>query len=253
MLVQGEAPRSALLREFKVTPQRRPARDLQLLAGRRRRRRRAELRDHRQDPVRLAGRSDHRRADRAINAEGRSAFGEYQIPLAILTLQQGLGRLIRHRQDRGVLAILDPRLRTMGYGRRFLASLPPAPVTHRLRRHRAILRRENWPTLSPASAWCTLKALSSCLVVVREDSMKFSRIGRAAVLGALVLSLRRDRGPGARAERSVQGQGRRRPEQADGATPRSPWLRPKPTARWRRRPTSQATFGRSGSRPATTP
>ena len=55
---------------------------------------------------------------------------KFAIPLAILALQQGLGRLIRHRQDRGVLAILDPRLRTMGYGRRFLASLPPAPVTH---------------------------------------------------------------------------------------------------------------------------
>jgi ATP-dependent DNA helicase DinG len=65
----------------------------------------------------------------AINNEGGNAFAEYQIPLAILALQQGLGRLIRHRQDRGVLAVLDPRLRTMGYGRRFLASLPPAPVT----------------------------------------------------------------------------------------------------------------------------
>ena len=42
---------------------------------------------------------------------------------------QGLGRLIRHRTDRGVLAVLDPRLRTMGYGRRFLDSFPPAPVT----------------------------------------------------------------------------------------------------------------------------
>ena len=52
----------------------------------------------------------------------------YQVPLAILALQQGLGRLIRHRQDRGILAVLDPRLRTKGYGRRFLASLPPAPV-----------------------------------------------------------------------------------------------------------------------------
>ena len=51
------------------------------------------------------------------------------MPLAILTLLQGLGRLIRHRRDRGVLAVLDPRLRTMAYGRRFLASLPPAPVT----------------------------------------------------------------------------------------------------------------------------
>jgi ATP-dependent DNA helicase DinG len=42
---------------------------------------------------------------------------------------QGLGRLIRHRTDRGVLAVLDPRLRTMAYGRRFLDSFPPAPVT----------------------------------------------------------------------------------------------------------------------------
>jgi ATP-dependent DNA helicase DinG len=66
----------------------------------------------------------------AITAAGGNAFQEYQVPLAILALQQGLGRLIRHRTDRGVLAVLDPRLRTMGYGRRFLASLPPAPVTH---------------------------------------------------------------------------------------------------------------------------
>ena len=68
----------------------------------------------------------------AINAAGGDAFTDYQVPLAILALQQGLGRLIRHRADRGVLAVLDPRLRTMGYGRRFLASLPPAPVTHDL-------------------------------------------------------------------------------------------------------------------------
>jgi ATP-dependent DNA helicase DinG len=68
----------------------------------------------------------------AIKAAGGDAFAEYQVPLAILSLQQGLGRLIRHRTDRGVLVVLDPRLRTMGYGRRFLASLPPAPVTHDL-------------------------------------------------------------------------------------------------------------------------
>jgi ATP-dependent DNA helicase DinG len=66
----------------------------------------------------------------AIRARGGDAFGEYQVPLAILALQQGLGRLIRHRGDRGVLAVLDPRLRTKGYGRRFLASLPPAPIVH---------------------------------------------------------------------------------------------------------------------------
>jgi len=68
----------------------------------------------------------------ALTAEGVDAFSNYQVPLAILALQQGLGRLIRHRTDRGVLAILDPRVKTMGYGRRFLASLPPAPVTHDL-------------------------------------------------------------------------------------------------------------------------
>jgi ATP-dependent DNA helicase DinG len=67
------------------------------------------------------------RIDR-IRSRGGEPFGEYQVPLAILTLQQGLGRLIRHRQDRGVLAILDPRLRTKGYGPRFIASMPPAPV-----------------------------------------------------------------------------------------------------------------------------
>jgi ATP-dependent DNA helicase DinG len=67
-----------------------------------------------------------------IRSRGGDPFGEYQVPLAILALQQGLGRLIRHRRDRGVLAILDPRLRTKGYGRRFIASLPPAPIVHEL-------------------------------------------------------------------------------------------------------------------------
>ena len=132
MLVQGTAPRSALLDEFRAR-ERRAARHLQLLAGRGRRRRCAELRDDRQAAVRLARRSGDRGAHR--RDYGRAAATpsrEYQVPLAILALQQGLGRLIRHRGDRGVLAILDPRLRTMGYGRRFLASLPPAPVTYDL-------------------------------------------------------------------------------------------------------------------------
>ena len=52
--------------------------------------------------------------------------------LAVLTLLQGFGRLIRHRQDRGVLALLDPRVRTKGYGASFLEAFPPAPVTSRL-------------------------------------------------------------------------------------------------------------------------
>ena len=68
----------------------------------------------------------------AIRSRGGEPFDDYQGPLAILTLQQGLGRLIRHRRDRGVMAVLDPRLRTKGYGRRFLASLPAAPIVHNL-------------------------------------------------------------------------------------------------------------------------
>ncbi len=68
----------------------------------------------------------------AISARGGDPFASLQVPLAILTLLQGLGRLLRHRDDRGILAILDPRLQTMGYGRRFLASLPPAPITRTL-------------------------------------------------------------------------------------------------------------------------
>ncbi|MGE3188994.1 MAG: ATP-dependent DNA helicase [Vicinamibacterales bacterium] len=67
-----------------------------------------------------------------ITESGGDAFHGYQVPLAILALLQGLGRLLRHRTDHGILAILDPRLRTMGYGRRFLASLPPSPVTGKI-------------------------------------------------------------------------------------------------------------------------
>jgi ATP-dependent DNA helicase DinG len=70
----------------------------------------------------------------AIREQGGDPFGDYQLPLAILALQQGLGRLIRHRRDRGVLAVLDPRLQTKGYGRRFIASLPAAPVVRDLAR-----------------------------------------------------------------------------------------------------------------------
>jgi ATP-dependent DNA helicase DinG len=61
---------------------------------------------------------------------GGSGFDDYQVPMAILALKQGLGRLIRTAVDRGALAILDGRLWRRGYGRRFLASLPPSPLTH---------------------------------------------------------------------------------------------------------------------------
>ena len=72
----------------------------------------------------------------------QNPFDEYQVPLAILTLLQGLGRLIRHRQDRGVLSILDPRILTKGYGRRFLASLPPTPIVREIARLDQFLARK---------------------------------------------------------------------------------------------------------------
>ena len=63
-----------------------------------------------------------------IAREGGDWFAEYALPAAVLQLRQGFGRLIRGHGDEGVVAILDPRLRTRAYGRRFLEALPPAPV-----------------------------------------------------------------------------------------------------------------------------
>ncbi len=130
LLVQGTAPRTTLLKQFRATPH------AVLLAtssfwqgvdvvG-------EQLSCVVIDKLPFASPGDPITAARieAINADGGDAFNEYQVPLAILTLLQGLGRLIRHRSDRGVLAVLDPRLRTMGYGRRFLESFPPSPMTH---------------------------------------------------------------------------------------------------------------------------
>jgi Rad3-related DNA helicase len=60
---------------------------------------------------------------------GLNWFGDYVLPQAILRLKQGLGRLLRTQDDRGVLAILDKRLHTKGYGRQVLLALPPARRT----------------------------------------------------------------------------------------------------------------------------
>jgi ATP-dependent DNA helicase DinG len=65
-----------------------------------------------------------------INESGGNAFYDYQIPTATILLKQGMGRLIRSRTDRGILALLDKRILTKSYGRAFLRSLPPAPLTH---------------------------------------------------------------------------------------------------------------------------
>ena len=69
---------------------------------------------------------------RYIEDLGGSSFYEYSVPQAIISLKQGLGRLIRSTTDRGVLAVLDPRLRTKPYGQTFLRSLPPCRVTSRI-------------------------------------------------------------------------------------------------------------------------
>ncbi len=65
-----------------------------------------------------------------VASTGGNGFADYQVPMAILSLKQGLGRLIRSKADRGVVAILDSRVANMGYGKRFLSSLPPYRPTY---------------------------------------------------------------------------------------------------------------------------
>ena len=132
ILAQGTAPRSELLNQFRTTPHAVLFATSSFWQG-------VDVVGEALscvivDKLPFASPADPITAARvdAIRARGGDPFGEYQVPLAILALQQGLGRLIRHRQDRGVLAVLDPRLRTMGYGARFVASLPPAPIVHDL-------------------------------------------------------------------------------------------------------------------------
>ena len=64
----------------------------------------------------------------AIRADGGNPFMDYQVPEAIIKLKQGVGRLIRSRTDTGLVAILDPRIRTKRYGQLFLDSLPDGEV-----------------------------------------------------------------------------------------------------------------------------
>jgi len=61
-----------------------------------------------------------------IEREGGNPFVEYSVPVAAITLKQGFGRLLRTKKDAGIVALLDRRAVTKGYGKRLLASLPPA-------------------------------------------------------------------------------------------------------------------------------
>jgi ATP-dependent DNA helicase DinG len=63
-----------------------------------------------------------------INASGGNSFMEYNLPEAIIRLKQGFGRLIRTKKDTGIVAILDPRIRTKFYGKLFLNSLPDCEI-----------------------------------------------------------------------------------------------------------------------------
>jgi ATP-dependent DNA helicase DinG len=76
-----------------------------------------------------------------IKNQGGDAFYDYQVPEAIILLKQGLGRLIRSRTDRGVLAIMDRRIITHSYGSQFRSNLPSCRLTHQLDEVRAFFRQ----------------------------------------------------------------------------------------------------------------
>ncbi|MBI4704865.1 MAG: hypothetical protein HY744_27490 [Deltaproteobacteria bacterium] len=81
----------------------------------------------------------------ALEARGISAFAHYALPQAAIVLKQGFGRLLRTREDCGVVAILDRRIREKSYGKVLLASLPPAPSTTQIEEVAAYWRRLTAP------------------------------------------------------------------------------------------------------------
>jgi ATP-dependent DNA helicase DinG len=64
-----------------------------------------------------------------IQENGKNSFMEYSLPEAVLKFKQGIGRLIRSKKDSGILVILDNRIITKRYGKAFLDSIPPCPIT----------------------------------------------------------------------------------------------------------------------------
>ena len=67
-----------------------------------------------------------------IEREGGNPFAQYSVPVAAITLKQGFGRLLRTKKDAGIVALLDRRILTKGYGKTLLASLPPATRVYAL-------------------------------------------------------------------------------------------------------------------------
>jgi ATP-dependent DNA helicase DinG len=134
MLKQGDAPKSALLEKFRVTPH-------AVLFGTSSFWQGVDVQGEQLscviiDRLPFAVPSDPVVAARAkaIDAGGGNAFFEYQVPSAVITLKQGFGRLIRSLHDRGLLVLLDNRILKKQYGRVFVESLPPYSKTTDLRK-----------------------------------------------------------------------------------------------------------------------
>jgi ATP-dependent DNA helicase DinG len=124
MLKQGDAPKSVLLEEFRLTPN-------AVLFGTSSFWQGVDVQGEQLscviiDRLPFAVPSDPVVAARvkAIDASGGNAFFDYQVPSAVITLKQGFGRLIRSLHDRGLLALLDNRILKKQYGRIFVESLP---------------------------------------------------------------------------------------------------------------------------------
>jgi ATP-dependent DNA helicase DinG len=124
MLLQGDAPKNALLEEFRLTPNAVLFATSSFWQG-------VDVQGEQLscviiDRLPFAVPSDPVVAARAhaINCEGGNAFFQYHVPAAVITLKQGFGRLIRSLHDRGLLALLDNRILKKSYGRIFVESLP---------------------------------------------------------------------------------------------------------------------------------
>jgi ATP-dependent DNA helicase DinG len=124
MLRQGDAPKSALLEEFRLTPNAVLFATSSFWQG-------VDVQGEQLscviiDRLPFAVPSDPVVAARvkAIDADGGNAFFQYQVPAAVITLKQGFGRLIRSLHDRGLLCLLDNRILKKQYGRVFVESLP---------------------------------------------------------------------------------------------------------------------------------
>jgi ATP-dependent DNA helicase DinG len=124
LLRQGDAPKSALLEEFRLTPNAVLLATSSFWQG-------VDVQGEQLscviiDRLPFAVPSDPVVAARvkAIDADGGNAFFQYQVPAAVITLKQGFGRLIRSLHDRGLLVLLDNRILKKQYGRVFIESLP---------------------------------------------------------------------------------------------------------------------------------